>query len=90
VSGLLLYLMCIVASYELQRRDVRMAGTPFTPPGGILTQLLAGAGVVWLAAQAKATEFEIEAAVLAAASVYYVVRRKSMRPLRATSSPSSV
>lgn len=89
VSGLLLYLMCVAASYELHRRDVRMAGTPFTLPGGVLVQLLAGAGIVWLVAQATAREFKVEAAVLAAASVYYLVRRKSIRPLPASSSPSS-
>jgi APA family basic amino acid/polyamine antiporter len=90
VSGLLLYLMCVAASYELQRRDVRMAGTPFTLPAGIAVQLLAAAGIIWLVAQATAREFEIEAAVLVAASCYYLVRRKSIRRLRASSSPSSV
>src|SRR5579862_5216592 len=34
VAALTLYLMCIAASYELQRRDVRADGTPFTIPGG--------------------------------------------------------
>ena len=32
VSALLLYLLCVAASYQLQRRDVRMAGAPFTFP----------------------------------------------------------
>jgi APA family basic amino acid/polyamine antiporter len=89
VSGLLLYLMCVAASYELKRRDVRMAGAPFTLPGGLLIPVLAGSGIVWLIAQATAREFQIEAAVLAAASCYYLVRRKAMRPLPA-SSPSSI
>jgi APA family basic amino acid/polyamine antiporter len=88
VSGLLLYLMCVAASYELKRRDVRMAGAPFTLPGGMLIQVLAGSGIIWLIAQATAREFQIEATVLAAASCYYLVRRKAMRPLPA-SSPSS-
>lgn len=89
VSGLLLYLMCVAASYELKRRDVRMAGTPFTLPGGVLIQLLAGAGIVWLIAQATAREFQIEAAVLAVASGYYLLRRKSMRRLAASSTSSA-
>jgi amino acid transporter len=89
VSGLLLYLMCVAASYELQRRDVRMSGTPFTLPGGALVPLLAGAGIVWLVAQATAREFQIEAVVLAVASCYYLVRRGSMHPPRASSLPSS-
>jgi amino acid transporter len=89
VSGLLLYLMCVAASYELQRRDVRMAGTPFTLPGGLIVRSLAAAGIVWLVAQATAREFEIEAIVLGVASGYYFIRRKSMGALPAPSSPSS-
>ena len=52
VSALLLYLMCVAASYQLQRRNVRMAGAPFDLPGGMLIQLLAAAGIVWLLSQA--------------------------------------
>jgi amino acid transporter len=75
VSALLLYLMCVAASYQLQRRDVRMAGTPFNLPGGMLIQLLAAAGIVWLLWQATPEEWAIEAYVLAAAIVYYVAKR---------------
>jgi APA family basic amino acid/polyamine antiporter len=75
VSGLLLYGLCVAASYELQRRDVRMAGEPFKLPGGILIQATALSGIVWLVAQATRREFIIEAAVLVAASGYYLVRR---------------
>jgi hypothetical protein len=84
-----LYLLCVAASYELKRRDVRMAGTPFALPGGMLIQLLAGAGIVWLIAQATAREFQIEAAVLAVASCYYLLRRKSMRRPAASSASSA-
>ena len=66
VSALLLYLMCVAASYQLQRRDVRMAGTPFNLPGGMLIQLLAAAGIVWLLSQATHDEWRIEAYVLGA------------------------
>jgi APA family basic amino acid/polyamine antiporter len=89
VSAMFLYLLCVAASYELQRRDVRMSGTPFNLPGRGVIQLLAGAGIVWLVAQATAREFEIEAAFLAVTSGYYLLRRKSMRPLPASSSTSS-
>ena len=44
VSALLLYLMCVAASYQLQRRDVRMAGTPFNLPGGMLVHAARGGG----------------------------------------------
>jgi basic amino acid/polyamine antiporter, APA family len=76
VSGLLLYALCVAASYELQRRDVRMAGTPFNLPGGIVIQAIALAGIVWLVSQATRREFVIEAGVLVAASCYYLVRRR--------------
>jgi APA family basic amino acid/polyamine antiporter len=75
VSALLLYLMCVAASYQLQRRDVRMGGTPFNLPGGMLIQLLAAAGIVWLLWQATPEEWTIEAYVLAAAVIYYVAKR---------------
>ena len=89
VSAMFLYLLCVVASYELQRRDVRMAGAPFNLPGRGVIQLLAAAGIVWLVTQATAREFQIEGAFLAVASCYYLVRRKSMRPPPAPSLPSS-
>ena len=83
VSGLLLYGLCVAASYELQRRDVRMAGAPFNLPGGVTIQAAALIGIVWLVAQATRREFVIEALVLAAASVYYFLYRSTApKPLR--------
>jgi amino acid transporter len=86
VSALLLYLLCVVASYELQRRDVRMAGEPFTLPGGPTVQIVATCGIVWLLSQATAREWGILAVVVAAASVYYAIKAPSLRK----SSSSSV
>ena len=80
VSALLLYLMCVAASYQLQRRDVRMAGTPFNLPGGMLVQVLAAAGIVWLLWQASPEEWTIEAYVLVAATLYYGIKRFLRRP----------
>jgi amino acid transporter len=79
VSALLLYLLCVAASYELQRRDVRMAGQPFTLPGGPTIQVLAAAGIVWLLLQATAREWKILAAVVAAATAYYAIKAPSLR-----------
>ncbi len=79
VSALLLYLLCVAASYQLQRRDVRMAGEPFTLPGGPSVQLLAAAGIVWLMAQATPREWGILAAVVAAATVYYFLKAPALR-----------
>jgi APA family basic amino acid/polyamine antiporter len=89
VSALLLYLMCVGASYELQRRDVRMAGTPFNLGGGFLVQLFAAAGIVWLLSQATRAEFRVVGIVLAVASVYYLVRARLLRkPSAVSASPA--
>ncbi len=89
VSALLLYLMCVGASYELQRHDVRMAGTPFNLGGGVLVPLLAAAGIVWLLSQATQAEFQVVGLVLALASVYYLVRARFLRkPSAVSASPA--
>jgi amino acid transporter len=88
VSALLLYLMCVAASYQLQRRNVRMAGTPFDLPGGMLIHLLAAAGIVWLLWQASYDEWRIEAYVLAAAVVSYALKRFLGNPSAAAASPA--
>ena len=88
VSALLLYLLCVAASYELQRRDVKMAGTPFDLPAGMLIQLLASAGIVWLLSQASSEEWTIEAYVVFAAILYYAIKRFFRRPFDAAVSPA--
>ena len=88
VSALLLYLMCVAASYQLQRRDVRMAGAPFDLPGGMLIQLLAAAGIVWLLSQATYDEWRVVVYALAVAVVYYVVKRFLRNPSAAAASPA--
>ncbi len=76
VSALLLYLLCVAASYKLQRRDVRMAGAPFTLPGGPAIQLLASVGILWLLMQATEREWGIQVLALAAASAYYLLKAR--------------
>jgi len=75
VAALTLYLMCVAASYELQRRDVRADGTPFAVPAGPLVPVLATAVILWLLSNATAREFAVEALVIAVASVFYFIRR---------------
>ncbi len=91
VSALMLYLLCVVASYELQRRDVRMAGEPFRLPGGAVIQVLASAGILWLLMQATSAEWKVLGLVVAAASVYYLFKPPSLRKASAVGvSPASV
>jgi APA family basic amino acid/polyamine antiporter len=88
VSALLLYLMCVAASYQLQRRNVRMAGTPFDLPGGVLIHLLAAAGIVWLLSQATYDEWRVVAYALVVAVVYYVIKQFLRNPSAAAASPA--
>ena len=88
VSALVLYLMCVAASHQLRRRDVRMAGTPFDLPGGVLIPVLAAAGILWLLAQATYEEWRVEGYVLGAAIVYYAVKRFLGSSSAAAASPA--
>jgi basic amino acid/polyamine antiporter, APA family len=75
VATLTLYLLCAVAAYELQRRDVRSGGAPFVLPGGPLIPLAASLVILWLLSQATAREYVVTGAVVAVAAAYYAVRR---------------
>jgi basic amino acid/polyamine antiporter, APA family len=76
VAALSLYLMCVAASFELQRRDVRAGGTPFAVPAGPLIPILAAAAIVWLLSQATWKELAVEAIVLAIAAAVFVTRKR--------------
>lgn len=76
VAALTLYLTCIAASYELQRRDVRAEGMPFSIPGGPIVPVLAAAVIVWLLSNATRREFSVEGLVLAVAALYYFIRKR--------------
>jgi APA family basic amino acid/polyamine antiporter len=76
VAALTLYLLCVAASYELARRDIRSSGAPFTLPGGPAIPITAAAVILWLLSQATRREFAIEGGVLAAAAFFYIARRR--------------
>jgi basic amino acid/polyamine antiporter, APA family len=73
-----MYLLCVLASYQLQRRDVRGGGTPFLMPGGPLVPMLATAAILWLLSHATAREIALEAVVLGIASAYYLIASISL------------
>ena len=75
VASLSLYLLCVAGSWELQRRDVRTSGAPFSSPGGPIVPIAASAAILWLLAHATARELGIEALVLGVASVFYAIRK---------------
>ena len=76
VAALTLYLMCVAAAFELQRRDVRADGAvPFAVIGGPVIPILAAAAIIWLLTSATRREFGVEGLVLAVATVFYFIRR---------------
>jgi len=75
VASLSMYLLCVAGSWELQRRDVRAGGRPFSAPGGPLVPIAAGAAILWLLAHATSREYGIEALVLGVASLFYLARK---------------
>jgi len=77
VAALSLYLMCVAASYELARHDVGSGSKTFDLPGGPVVPLLAAGTIIWLLSQATWREFAVEALVLAGASAFYVIRRRT-------------
>jgi amino acid transporter len=77
VVTLLLYLTCVAAAFELQRRDVREAGEPFVLRGGALIPLLAAGVIVWLLAHATWAELRFGALAIASAFVLFAIRRRS-------------
>jgi amino acid transporter len=89
VATLLLYLLCVAASAELQRRDVRCGGAPFVLPAGVLIPLLAAAVIVWLLAHATLSEFAATAVVLAAGTIAYAIRGAVRRSASRQRAPAS-
>src|SRR5262249_60607214 len=79
VAALTLYLACVAASFDLQRRDVRSDGVPFEMPGGLLIPLLAGIVIVWLLSNASRREFAVEGLVLAVCAMIYFLQRTGGR-----------
>ena len=76
VAILTLYVLCVLAAYQLQRRNVRSDGAPFVLPGGGLLPLVAAAAILWLLSQATMRELTVEAVVLACAAPAYFLRRR--------------
>ncbi|MDY0066548.1 MAG: APC family permease [Steroidobacteraceae bacterium] len=49
LAALLLYFLCVIASWVLRRKDVRLGGgAPFVTPGGGAVQIAACASIIWL------------------------------------------
>lgn len=77
VALLMLYLLCCAAALQLSRTNVVASGPPFTMPGAWLAPVLGGALVLWILSSATAREFALTAAILAAATLAYAIRKRA-------------
>jgi amino acid transporter len=75
MAVLLLYILCCLAALELNRRDVRSDGAPFTFRGSSLIPVAGIIFIVWVLAHATKDEFMITGACLVAASLLFLIRR---------------
>ncbi|PZR76362.1 MAG: amino acid permease [Chthoniobacterales bacterium] len=86
VAVLLMYLLCCAACWFLVQRDVRADGRPFNFPGMKIVPVLAVILIVWLLVQSALSDsgvgsdtragLRIAAVLLAAGSVFYLVRTR--------------
>ncbi|MGI8507833.1 MAG: APC family permease [Gemmatimonadaceae bacterium] len=79
VAVLILYGLCCIAAWKLQRMDVReggaAGGVPFSIPGGALVPVLAVLVILWILTSVTLREFAVVGGVLVAASLLFVFRR---------------
>jgi basic amino acid/polyamine antiporter, APA family len=80
VAVLFAYLLCCGAAWQLMRRDVRSDGPPLIFRGATLIPPVAIAAAIWILTHASWQEFKVTGAVVAVASVLYVVRLALARP----------
>jgi amino acid transporter len=78
---LLVYLACCLGVWQLRRRNITAAATapdvpPFRMPGGAVVPWLAAALIMGLLARATAQAWLLTGAVVAAASLGFLVRRR--------------
>jgi len=80
IATLIVYLICCLATIQLQRRDIRDEGTiPFKVPGGPVIPLIASAIVVWLMTASTKEEVLAMGAMLAAETALYLLMRTLAR-----------
>jgi len=77
VAILLVYLACCVGAWRLRRRNVAAEGAPLRMPGGAVVSWLAAALIVGLLIPASAQAWLLASAVVAVASLGFLVRSTS-------------
>ena len=84
ITTLIVYLICCLATIQLQRRDIHDEGAvPFKVPGGPVIPLIASAIVVWLmTASTKQEVLAMGAMLVAEAGLFLLVRARRGPDLR--------
>ena len=75
MAVLLLYILCCLAALELNRRDIRSDGAPFKFRGQSIVPIVAVVLIIWVLSHATKEEFEITAACLAVATLFFFIRK---------------
>ena len=76
LSALVVYLICCLATIQLQRTNVRVEGSmPYRVPGGRIVPVLASAIVVWLMTSSTRQEFVAMAIAIAVLTLIYFLMR---------------
>jgi basic amino acid/polyamine antiporter, APA family len=85
ITTLIVYLICCLATIQLQRRDIRDGGAiPFKVPGGPVIPVIASAIVVWLMTASTMYEVLAMGAMLVVETVLFLMMRLRRPPGPAT------
>jgi len=78
LSALVVYLVCCLATIQLQRKNIRVEGSfPFRVPGGRIVPILASAIVIWLMSSSTGKEFiALSIAVAVFTLIYFLMRAR--------------
>jgi APA family basic amino acid/polyamine antiporter len=81
LAALIVYLICCLATIQLQRRDISDGGAvPFNLPGGPAIPIIASAIVVWLMTASTRQEVLAMGAMLVAETVLFFLMRSRRAP----------
>ena len=82
LSALIVYLVCCLATIQLQRKNIRVEGSiPYSVPGGRVVPILASAIVIWLMSSSTLKEFIALAIAIAVFTLIYFLMRARRVPV---------
>ena len=82
LSTLLVYLICTLATIQLQRKDIRTDGAvPFSVPGGPVVPILATGMIIWLMTASTRQEFIATSVQVAVLTLLFFIMRARRVPV---------